>query len=315
MRVYRWDLDKTYLQTDFESLRGLIRSATEPAHEKQSVPGAAALLRALGADPGNRITIVSGSPRQMRDVLIEKLQLDGVRFDSLVLKDPLGHLRKGEFRAVKGQFGYKLPVLLEQRQGLGRGVSETLFGDDAEVDALVYGVYADAVAGRLTPAEVSRIMETAGAYPDRIDAALDALSRVGRAEAVHRIFIRLERPRAPEAFAPLGRRVVPVHSWWQATLVLLADGHIDGRAAGAVLRELADAGRDGFAIASLTQDIVRRGFVGPSLLDRVEGHDALLAPARRSLARLREAVEPPALVPPVQAPDYIALVRGWDRRG
>ena len=24
MRVYRWDLDKTYLQTDFESLRGLL---------------------------------------------------------------------------------------------------------------------------------------------------------------------------------------------------------------------------------------------------------------------------------------------------
>lgn len=315
MRVYRWDLDKTYLQTDFESLRGLFRSATEPAHEKQAVPGAAALMRALGADPGNRITIVSGSPRQMRDVLVEKLRLDGVRFDSLVLKDPLGHLRKGEFRAVKGQFGYKLPVLLEQREGLGRSVSETLFGDDAEVDALVYAVYADAVAGRLSPAQVSRIMEAAGAYPDRIDAALDALARVGRAEAVHRIFIRLERPRAPRAFAPLGRRVVPVHSWWQAALVLLADGHVGAHAVSAVLRELADAGADAFTIASLTQDIVRRGFVGPDLLERVEGYGPLLDPARRAMRHLADALSPQPLKPPVQAPDYIALVRGWDRRG
>ena len=120
MHVYRWDLDKTYLETDFESLRGLVRSATEPAHRKVAVPGAAALMRALGAEPRNRITILSGSPTQMRDVLARKLRLDGVRYDELVLKDSLGHFRRGQFRAIKGQFGYKLPVLLQQRAGLGR---------------------------------------------------------------------------------------------------------------------------------------------------------------------------------------------------
>lgn len=315
MRVYRWDLDKTYLQTDFESLRGLLRSATEPAHHKESVPGAAALMRALGADPRNRITIVSGSPTQMRDVLKEKLQLDGVRFDQLVLKDSLRHFRRGEFRAIKGQFGYKLPVLLRQRAGLGRAMTETLFGDDAEVDALVYAVYADAVAGRLRPAEVSRIMEAAGAYPDHIEAALDALTRLSRAEAVHRIFIRLERPRAPEAFAALGRRVVPVHSWWQAALVLLADGHITGRAAGAVLAELVASGADGFTIASLTQDIVLRGFVSADILDGIEGTRDWLDPALQALQRLPERPALAPLSPPVQAPDYISLVRGWDRHG
>jgi hypothetical protein len=315
MRVYRWDLDKTYLQTDFESLRGLLRSATEPAHHKEAVPGAAALMRALGADPRNRITIVSGSPTQMREVLIEKLRLDGVRFEELVLKDSLRHFRRGEFRAIKGQFGYKLPVLLRQRAGLGRATSETLFGDDAEVDALVYAVYADAVAGRLRPAQVSRIMEAAGAYPDHIEAAMDALTRLSRAEAVHRIFIRLERPRAPGAFAALGRRVVPVHGWWQAALVLLADGHISGRAAAAVLAERVAAGADAFEIAALTQDIVRRGFVGVSTVASVEDPRGWLDEARRALSHLPDLEEPPVLTPPVQAPDYISLVRGWDRHG
>ena len=79
MRVYRWDLDKTYLETDFHSISGLVRSATEPAHAKRATPGAAPLLRALAADPRARISIVSGSPEQLRPRLEEKLRLDGVR--------------------------------------------------------------------------------------------------------------------------------------------------------------------------------------------------------------------------------------------
>ena len=45
--VYRWDLDKTYLKTDFDTLRDLVRSAFERAEAKRAVPGAAALLREL----------------------------------------------------------------------------------------------------------------------------------------------------------------------------------------------------------------------------------------------------------------------------
>ena len=39
--VYRWDLDKTYVQTDFSSVRGLFRAATEKAENKRVVPGMA----------------------------------------------------------------------------------------------------------------------------------------------------------------------------------------------------------------------------------------------------------------------------------
>ena len=81
MHVFRWDLDKTYLDTDFGSIRGLVRSATESAQAKQAVPGAAALVRALGERSEVRIAILSGSPTQLREVLEEKLKLDGVRFE------------------------------------------------------------------------------------------------------------------------------------------------------------------------------------------------------------------------------------------
>src|SRR5438046_2236292 len=64
--VYRWDLDKTYLKSDFDSLRDLVRSAFEGAEQKQAVPGAAALLRELRKGEGARVCFISGSPRQMR---------------------------------------------------------------------------------------------------------------------------------------------------------------------------------------------------------------------------------------------------------
>ena len=73
--VYRWDLDKTYLRTEFDRVRDLVKNAIETASDKQAYPGATALLRALRQD-GHRICIVSGSPTQMRQVLAAKLALD-----------------------------------------------------------------------------------------------------------------------------------------------------------------------------------------------------------------------------------------------
>ena len=66
--TFRWDLDKTYLRTEFDSLSDLARAAIETAADKQAYPGATALLRALRQD-GHRICIVSGSPTQMRVIM------------------------------------------------------------------------------------------------------------------------------------------------------------------------------------------------------------------------------------------------------
>lgn len=313
MHVYRWDLDKTYLETDFHSIAGLVRSATESAAQKRAVPGASALVRALGAQPGARIFILSGSPTQMRTVLEEKLRIDGVQVDTLILKDNLDNLRRGRIRAVRGQFGYKLPVLLQSRAGIGPGVGETLFGDDAEVDALVYSVYADALAGRITPADVSRVLEASGAYPDNIDAALDALSRLAQGSVVDRIFIRLAQGAPPERFARLGSRLVPVHSWWQAALVLAWLGHVPSAVADEVLAE-ASAGAEGlaWAAAGLAQDLARRGHIPREVLPELVGPPEVREAVARAMARLGPARAPVVDLPPTGG-DYLALVRSWTR--
>src|SRR4249920_3713766 len=129
-RIYRWDLDKTYLQTDFDTFSQLVRTALQKASEKEAVPGAAALIRELRAQGDTRLCIISGSPKQMRTVLEEKLKLDGVEWDELVLKDNIRNLLRGRFRALRGQLGYKLPVLLASRAKAATDTEEVLFGDD-----------------------------------------------------------------------------------------------------------------------------------------------------------------------------------------
>ena len=314
MEIYRWDLDKTYLATDFESVRGLWRAAREAPEEKRNVPGSAELLRALSRRPGARVVIVSGSPTQMREVLSEKLRLDGVRFDELLLKDSLRHLKRGRLRAIKGQFGYKLPALLQGRIGLGKGARETLFGDDAEVDAIVYSVFADAVAGRLSSLEVSRIMESAGAYPDHIQSAVDALESIAQTDAVERIFIRLEKGIPPRLFEALGSRVVPVYSWFQAALVLYGAGRIDALTVAEVAQAVHDQGGHGRQeLGNHFQDMVRRGHVSMDAMERlfvevdsVQGAEGVLNACARRLGWM--GAPPPSRADPVGPVDYLELL-------
>ena len=317
MTVYRWDLDKTYLDTKFESFRGLVRAATEPAHAKKALPGASILLRALGSDPSNRITVVSGSPVQMRAVISEKLKLDGIRFDELVLKDNVGNVRRGRFRAVRGQLGYKLPALLAARVHTEPGQSEILFGDDVEADALVYSLYADAIAGRIGAAEISRVMEKAGSYGDEIDSALESLSQVQRKDAVERIMIRSERGVPTKRLAMLGPRVVPIRSWWQAALVLLDMGHLDQSAVESVMYRVFESEKcDAWVLGALAQDIVRRGWVDPGLLTNLVGPPAIQEAMKSAVDALGgHGID--SIPTDFETIDYLALLNSgaWNKHG
>jgi hypothetical protein len=262
--VYRWDLDKTYLATDFDSVRGLLRTALEGAGEKVNVPGSAALLRELSAArPGalpSRVCVLSGSPTQMRRVLEEKLRLDGITWHEFHLKPQWENLRRGRFRALREQVGYKLPLLLRSRVGMPASARETLFGDDAEADAFVYSLYADAVSGRVPEKELLRVLKAAGAYSDAVDDCVASLRRIEPGDAVEGIFIRLERRSPPLFFRPFGARLVPVFNWFQAALVLFCRGHVDAGGVVAVTRAFLRADRrDAAELANLFQDLLRRG--------------------------------------------------------
>ncbi len=319
--IYRWDLDKTYLKTEFDTFRDLVRTAFQRASEKVNVPGTAALMRELrrrGIRP-NRVCIISGSPRQMRSVLEEKLHLDGADFDELVLKPNLSNMLRGRFRALRDQLGYKLPALLESRRRAPPEATETLFGDDAESDAYIYSLYADLVAGNVSMDQLAAIFEACGTYEDQVAAALSFARELDPRQAVGRIFIHLDRLTPPAHFRKYGPRLVPVYNYFQVALVLMADGHIGARSVVRVAVEMmADYGYSLFSLGNSFQDLVRRGLpvaeLGEALIAVVMGDQTLSALLRpgpdilRAIAKRIAALgEPPEPPPPVEI-NYLEML-------
>lgn len=322
--VFRWDLDKTYLRTEFDSFGDLVKSAIETAADKQAYPGATALLRALKQD-GNRICIVSGSPTQMRQVLAAKLTLDGVEYDEFVLKNNLKNILRGRFRSLRAQIPYKLPAMLRSRIG-ATAETETLFGDDAEADAIIYCLYADLVAGRVSLADLERVLTASRAYEDDAAIILQLARDVPKGNAVRRLFIHLDRRSAPLTFRRFGPRLVPVFNYFQAALVLYADHVLSARQVIFVALEMLDSGQYELGnLATSVQDVIRRRLIAPEvgLQLAAEAQEAAKSGAlsgRRDLppfediaaafrARVRElgALEP-LLVEPAEPLDYVRLV-------
>jgi len=279
--VYRWDLDKTYLRTEFDTFRDLVRTAIEPPSRKRTVPGAAALLRELRRTRPRAIHILSGSPEQMRSRLEAKLRLDGIVWDSFVLKPTLSNVLKGRFRFVREQLGYKLSSLVTSRLRTERDSVEILFGDDAEADAYVYSLYADLVAGRVEVATLLEILKRAHVHPEDVADLVRAASAVPRADPVRKIFIHLERISPSMAFDSFGARVCPFYNYFQPALVLLDEGLLDVEATLRVAEELVvEHGFDADALAASYADLAMRGQVGSAVSAAFAASRATLDPRR-----------------------------------
>lgn len=322
--VFRWDLDKTYLRTEFDSLRDLLKSAIETAADKKAYPGATALLRALRAGPGHRVCIISGSPTQMRTVLAAKLALDGVEYDEFVLKNNLRNLLRGRFRALRSQIPYKLPALLESRAAGLPAPAETLFGDDAEADAIIYCLYDDILAGRVALTDLEQVLTAARAYPDEAARTMAAAGRAPKGEVVRRVIIHLDRRSPPVHFRRFGPRLVPVFNHFQAALVLYEDGVLTSRQVLFVAFEMLDSGQYQLPLlANSLQDMLRRGRLDGQTVLRLADEVRTLAAsgigrpemppfdavARAFVDRVRELRgTPPPIWPSEPAIDYVALV-------
>jgi hypothetical protein len=323
--VFRWDLDKTYLRTEFDTLGDLVKSALETAQDKQAYPGAAALLRSLRQSSEHRICLISGSPSQMRKVLAAKLALDGVEYDEFVLKNNLLNLRRLRLRALRAQVPYKLPALLESRLGLLGTPPETLFGDDAEADAIIYCLYADILAGQVSMGELERVMAAARAYDDQTERTLALAERVRRGDAVRRILIHLDRRSPTAGFGLYGRRLVPIYNYFQAALILYGDRLLTAQQVLFVARDmLASPEHEIPTLANSLQDILRRGRMPRAVALELCGEidEAAAGAADRDSRReaegiaasFRDRVRHLGGAPPLDYPessprlDYVALV-------
>jgi len=273
--IARWDLDKTYLRTDFDTLRELVKTALERPDEKRTNPGASTLLREM-LRAGVSVHILSGSPEQMRRRLEDKLRLDGITWDSFTLKPNLQNVLRLRFRAVKDQLGYKLPALLRARARSAEGenaesavLKETLFGDDAEADAFVYSLYGDVCSGRVSEELLIGVCEKGKVYEDILEDIVQNVHRIQSRDTVERILIHLERQTPPDDFRVYGARAVPFYNYLQAAFVVFEDGRLPAEAVLRVAVELIVQHRfDGDALARSYLDLARRGHLrGERVLD------------------------------------------------
>ncbi len=228
VHVFRWDLDKTYLRTNFDTFVDLMRTAIErPEHKRTSCRAQPALMRELRAIGPVAITFVSGSPTQMRESLEAKLRLDGVQWDEFVLKRTsatccasacarsanrsVTSYRRCSRRALRAPGVAPETLLRRRRRGRRAGLLAVRRHPGR--------------APRRRHAQAQAVLEKAGAYPDAIAQTCMRFARtIERVIQCGRIFIHLDRKSDPAFFVRYGPRVVPIYNYFQAALVLVRDG-------------------------------------------------------------------------------------------
>jgi hypothetical protein len=329
--ITRWDLDKTYLRSHFDTLSDLMSSAFERATDKRTVPGATAVLRELGV-AGGRVHLLSGSPRQMRRKLEAKLKLDGVSWDELTLKPNLDNLLKLRLRDLRDQLGYKLPELLDARvreeQRFGAGTErEVLVGDDSESDAFVYSLYADLCSGRVARGELVRVLEAGETRTSVAERCLAALDRLVQSARIDCILIHLDGQSPPSLFSRYGSRVIPFYNYLQAALVLLERDFLDAEGTLRIAAEFhASLGFSADAITRSYQDLARRGHASGTARNKLAaalavGSAALPSETARELAAALDAINydrdsmvPRSIMPSADYVELAALHRGGKNR-
>lgn len=319
----RWDLDKTYLRSEFDTLRQLWRTARERGEDKVEVPGVTELLKGLRAAADRRgravgIYFISASPPQIGQAIRDKLRLDGVSYDGIVFKDQLQLIRRGKFGKLREHVGFKLGELFRGRAAHGPGTRELLFGDDWESDPLTYSLYADVVAGTLPTDALDPLLLRIGVDREVVPEIRALAAPVAGLGGVERICINLERRTPPASFALYGPRVVPTFNYFQTAVVLAADGWLDPEDVAAVARGLADrAGYTQRRLENSLADLVRRRLVPAHLTHRLTApvrqagllpalpRGAWLARLRTRIAGRRARVNPRA---PAGALDFQAIL-------
>lgn len=265
--VYIWDLDKTYLDTAFESLKGLWRTLREKAFQKRNVPGTGTLVRALRdywqeSHQGRKdfpIYFITGSPPQLEPKIHDKLAYDGIYPFGLFCKDNLQNMVPGRFRRLTQQVGYKLQALLQLRLHLGENVRQILWGDDSEADAVIYSIYSDLCARRLDERETRQILRHFNVTGQQVDTILRLLEDIPKQDPVEKMYINLAADTDAEYYLKFGRRTLPTYNSFQLALDLFQDKRLNAAQVVKIARDLVQ--NFGFGIEELENsfdELVRR---------------------------------------------------------
>jgi hypothetical protein len=297
--VCRWDLDKTYLKSEWETLREMVRIPFEKAEDKVAAPGVAALMRglretALSRGQIIRVYFVSASPPQIGRAIRRKLELDGIVYDGIIFKNQLQRLMRGSSATCASRWASKSPSC-RRAPAEPRAAREYLFGDDWESDPLIYSLYADIVAGRVDAAELGAILRAVRVDAPLIEQACGLAASLEPIDAVSRIFINLERPTPPAHLRVYGGRLVPTFNYLASAACLFAEDALSAAAVVQVARSLLeDSSYTPERLRNSIGDIVRRGHVHTD-----------------AAAALREALESAGMLTAPRRPSWIERVRRW----
>ena len=153
--VVRSDVDMTYLFTDFHSFSAMRRLLKLPADKRETLEGMEDVYKLLRDKEGeNRpLSFISGSPVFFKRVLENKMKLDGVKYDEIVLKPFKKLFSSGTLNPIpliKEQVGYKLHALMRLRQNIPQQSKEVLLGDDTEADPIIYALYTQLIRRKIS---------------------------------------------------------------------------------------------------------------------------------------------------------------------
>jgi hypothetical protein len=239
------DIDKTYLETEFESVVRMARIAFEGASDKITVAGAAEVLLSARwgdleaplaeAEPGvpRPLHFVSSSPPQLRPVLEEKMALDGLDWSSDTFKNQAYNIRMGRMDLLRQHVAYKSLAILNLAATAAPGSRFLLIGDNAESDAYIYAGLSLLLSGRLSVRGYRIYLETAGVeaeVAEDLTAGLPVLlGREGGAHAgggpeVLAVLIRNVPGYALAAEPPLTDLAETFDNFFQAAILLMRHG-------------------------------------------------------------------------------------------
>lgn len=140
------DLDKTYVETEFESWVKMARIPFERPHEKITVPGASEVLLAVRSEVGHRpdaapltgLHFVSSSPPQLRSALEGKLVLDQLDWTTDTFKNQSYNIRMARIDLLRHHIAYKTKAILDIAATTAPGSVLWMVGDNAEYDGFIY---------------------------------------------------------------------------------------------------------------------------------------------------------------------------------
>ncbi len=288
--VYVWDLDKTYLDTNFGTLKEVWRTIREKAFQKKNIPGTQLLVRALTEQQEGKtfaIYFITASPPQMEKGIRAKLEYDGIHPFGAFFKDNLRNLKPSLLWRLTQQVGYKLQALLQLRIFLKDDVQQFLWGDDSESDVIIYSLYSDICARRIPEGELRAVLEGLNVLPLQIDSILDLQSQVPNHDPVYKIFINLISDTDSDYYSKFGRRVVPTYNSFQIALNLFQDRRVEIVTLKNIAQDLLT--NYAFSMDELLwsfEDLVQRGFLKSEAVDQVIKtlKDGNVLPAQFSLS-------------------------------